>query len=407
MFPEMSHYRKHRSEDAEQDMRNGGIMISSKARDVKPFIVMDVMARAEELEKQGEDVVHLEVGEPDFDTPAVVQEAAIEAIRSGRTHYTHAMGLLELREVICEHYKKEYSVDISPDQIMVTSGTSPALLMMMIALLEPGDEVIVSNPHYACYPNFVRSVDGNLVEVRTYPEDGFQYRPEEIQKVLTKKTRGIVINSPSNPTGIVMTEQNLKDIARFTDQYIISDEIYHGLVYEGRARSILEFTDRAFVINGFSKLYAMTGWRLGYLIFPKKFSDAMKRIHQSFMISANSFVQWAGIAALTQAQDEVEKMKEIFNERRIYMVNRLKEIGFKIHHEPTGAFYVFADAREYCTDSFKEAFNIVETVKVGVTPGIDFGSGGEGFLRFSYANSLDNIKRGLDRVDEYIKTRYR
>ncbi len=382
-------------------------MISTKAKEVTPFIVMDVMARAEELAKQGEDVVHLEVGEPDFDTPAVVQEAAIEAIRSGKTHYTHALGLIELREAICEHYRAEYGVSIAPDQVMVTNGTSPAMLFMMLSLLEPGDEVILSNPHYACYPNFIRSVDGRIVEVRTRPEDGFQYRPEEIRKVLTKRTRGIVINSPSNPTGIVMTEKNLTDIAQFTDQYIISDEIYHGLVYEGRARSILEFTDRAFVINGFSKLYAMTGWRLGYLIFPKEFTRALMNIHQNFSISANSFVQWAGIAALTKTKNEVEKMKQTYNERRVYMLKRLKEIGYKIHHEPTGAFYVFADAREFCADSFKEAFNIVDTVKVGVTPGIDFGSGGEGFLRFSYANSIENIKKGLDRIEGYLKERKR
>ncbi len=380
-------------------------MISSKAKEVTPFIVMDVMARAEELERQGEDVVHLEVGEPDFETPEAVKSSVIEAIRSGKTHYTHAMGLIELREAICEHYHNEYGVTVSPDQVLVTSGTSPAMLFMMLSLLEPGDEVILSNPHYACYPNFIRSVGGAVVDVRTYPEDGFQYRPGEIKKALSGRTRGIVINSPSNPTGIVMTEKNLTDIAQFDGQYIISDEIYHGLVYEGRARSILEFTKKAFVINGFSKLYAMTGWRLGYLIFPMEFAGVMKNIHQNFMISANSFVQWAGIAALKETAEDVARMKAVYNERRLYMLKRLREIGFTIHHEPTGAFYVFADARRYCSDSFREAFAIMDSVKVGVTPGIDFGSGGEGFLRFSYANSLDNIVKGLDRVEQYLKAK--
>lgn len=377
-------------------------MISKKAQEVTPFIVMDVMARAEELEKQGERVLHLEVGEPDFDTPDVVREAAIEAIKSGKTHYTHAMGLLALREAICEQYYREYGVNITPDQVLITSGTSPAFLFMMLAMLEPGDEVILSNPRYACYPNFIRAVGGVTVDVRTYPEDGFQYRPEEIRRALTPRTKGIIINSPCNPTGIVMTDTNLQDIAQFDNQYIISDEIYHGLVYKGRARSILEFTDRAFVINGFSKLFAMTGWRIGYVIFPKDFSQAMQRIHQNFMISANSFVQWACLAALKHAWPDVERMRRIYDERRIFMIQRLKEIGLKIHVEPTGAFYVFADAREYCTDSYAEAFNIIEKVKVGVTPGIDFGSGGEGFLRFSYANSIDNIREGLQRVEEYF-----
>lgn len=380
-------------------------MISSKAQGVKSFIVMDVMARAEELERQGERVIHLEVGEPDFDTPEVIQDAAIAAIKSGKTHYTHAMGLIELREAICEHYYKEYGVSIGPDQIMVTSGTSPGLLLMMIALLETGDEVIISNPHYACYPNFIKSVGGRVIEVKTYPEDGFQYRPEEIEKVISGRTCGIVINSPSNPTGIVMTEKQMEEIAQFKEQYIISDEIYHGLVYKGRAHSILEFTDKAFVINGFSKLFAMTGWRLGYLIFPREFFDAMQRIHQNFMISANSFVQWAGITALKEAWPDIERMKKIYDERRLYMIEGLRDIGFKIHVEPTGAFYVFADARDFCSDSYRESFNIIEEVKVGVTPGIDFGSGGEGFIRFSYANSLENIKEGLNRISEYLKNR--
>jgi (5-formylfuran-3-yl)methyl phosphate transaminase len=211
------------------------------------------------------------------------------------------------------------------------------------------------------------------------------------------------VNSPCNPTGIVMTDKNLEDIAQFGDQYIISDEIYHGLVYEGRARSILEFTDKAFVVNGFSKLFAMTGWRLGYLIFPREFSSAMQRIHQNFMISANSFVQWACIAAYREAIPEIKSMIRTYDERRRYMIDRLRGIGFRIHVEPTGAFYVFADGRHLFQDSYKTAFSIVEEAKVGVTPGVDFGSGGEGFLRFSYANSIENIREGLDRVERYFK----
>ncbi|MBN2158325.1 MAG: pyridoxal phosphate-dependent aminotransferase [Spirochaetes bacterium] len=378
-------------------------MISRKVVGVKSFMVMDVMARAEQLEKEGKDIIHLEVGEPDFETPAVVREAAIEAIRSGKTHYTHAMGLLELREEICAMYHREYGVSVTPDRVLVTSGTSPAMLLMMLALLEPDDEVIVSNPHYACYPNFIEAVGGRLAEVRTLPDDGFRYRPEQIRAALTPKTKAILINSPSNPTGVVMSRKNLEEIAAFGGQFILSDEIYHGLVYEGKAHSILEFTDRAFVINGFSKLYAMTGWRLGYLIFPKEFSGVMERLHQNFAISANSFVQAAGIAALRSAGPDIERMQSTYNERRVYMIRRLRELGFTIHVEPTGAFYVFADARHFCADSYREAFNILETVRVGVTPGIDFGSGGEGFLRFSYANSLDNIKEGLNRIEAYLR----
>ncbi|MBP1709919.1 MAG: aminotransferase class [Deltaproteobacteria bacterium] len=378
-------------------------MISKRASEFTSFIVMDVMAKAEELERKGEHVIHLEVGEPDFPTPKVISDAAIAALQNDKTRYTHALGLLELRQAICDHYFKEYGVTITPDQVMISTGTSPVLLFAMLAIIDHGDEVIVSNPRYPCYQNFILAAGAKIKEIQTYPEEGFQYRHKDIQKKLTRRTRGIIINSPCNPTGIVMTPDQLKDIARFDGQYIISDEIYHGLVYKDRAHSILEFTDRAFVINGFSKLYAMTGWRLGYLIFPKKFSAVMQRIHQNFMISANAFIQWAGIAALTQSRDDVAGMVKTYDERRRYMIDRLKDMGFMIHVEPTGAFYVFADGRKFFTDSYKEAFRITEEAKVGVTPGIDFGSGGEGFLRFSYATSLENIKEGLNRLERYLK----
>lgn len=377
-------------------------MISKRASRFTSFIVMDVMAKAEELERRGENVIHLEVGEPDFPTPAVITKAANEALYKNKTRYTHALGLLELRQAICDFYYKEYSVGITPDQVMISTGTSPALLFAMLAILDHGDEVIISNPRYPCYQNFILAAGGKIREVKTYPEEGFQYRPRDIKKKLSVKTKAILINSPSNPTGIVMNEAQLQNIAQFDKQYIISDEIYHGLVYKDRAHSILEFTDKAFVINGFSKLYAMTGWRLGYCIFPKEFSGVMQKIHQNFMISANGFIQWAGIAALTKAQKDVAKMIKIYDERRKYMLARLKSMGFIIHVEPTGAFYVFADARRFCKDSYKEAFRITGEVKVGVTPGIDFGSGGEGFLRFSYANSLENIKEGLNRLERYL-----
>ena len=377
-------------------------MISKRASKFTSFIVMDVMAKAEELERRGENVIHLEVGEPDFPTPKVITRAAKEALSKNKTRYTHALGLLELRQAICDFYLKEYGVNITPDQVMISTGTSPALLFAMLAILDHGDEVIISNPRYPCYQNFILAAGGKAKDVKTYPEEGFQYRPKDIKKKLSHRTKAILINSPSNPTGIVMTKKQLQNVAQFEKQYIISDEIYHGLVYKDRAHSILEFTDKAFVINGFSKLYAMTGWRLGYCIFPKEFSKVMQRIHQNFMISANSFIQWAGIAALTKAQKDVAKMVKIYDERRKYMLARLTDMGFVIHVEPTGAFYVFADARHFCKDSYKEAFRITEEVKVGVTPGIDFGSGGEGFLRFSYANSLENIKEGLNRLERYL-----
>jgi aspartate/methionine/tyrosine aminotransferase len=365
-------------------------------------MVMDMMARAETLEKAGQRVIHLEVGEPDFDTPLCIQTAAVDAIRSGDTHYTHALGRLALREAICEHYFDSYGVNISPEQVMISTGTSPAMLTLMMALIDPGDEVILSNPGYACYPNFVFAQGGIPKMVTTSPEDGFRYRSEAINAVFSNRTKAIVINSPANPTGVVMTEQQMAEMAGFDPCYIISDEIYHGLVYEGCARSILEFTDKAFVVNGFSKRYAMTGWRLGYVIFPPAFTEVMTKLNQNFMISAGSFVQQAAIAALRQAGPDVAAMRRTYDERRRFMVRRLKALGFTIRVMPTGAFYVFADARFFCRDSYKTAVNILETAKVAVTPGIDFGTGGEGFLRFSYANNLESIEEGMDRLEAYL-----
>ncbi len=377
-------------------------MIAKRAQEIKPFIVMDVLERARALERDGAHIIHLEVGEPDFDTPPCVKEAASKALEEGHTHYTHSLGNLKLREAICRRYLERYSVSVHPDQIVITSGTSPAMFLLFSALLEKGDEVIISDPHYACYPNFIRFVQGAPVRVPVYEEDGFQYRPEAIEEKITNRTKAIFINSPSNPTGNLLSESRMRAIAEFSP-YVISDEIYHGLVYEGQEHSILEFTDHAFVLNGFSKLYAMTGLRLGYLIAPPPFVRPIQKMQQNFFISANSVVQIAAIAALEKAGEDVARMKRIYNERRQFMVKRLKELGLGITVEPTGAFYVFANAKHISDDSYSLAFDILEKAHVGVTPGIDFGENGEGYLRFSYANSMENIVEGLNRIERYLQ----
>jgi aspartate/methionine/tyrosine aminotransferase len=376
-------------------------MISKRAKEMTSFIVMDVLEKAHEMERKGIDIIHLEVGEPDFDTPRCIKEAAGKALADGHTHYTHSLGMIELREAISEYYFNIYNVSIDPDRIVVSSGTSPAMFVMFAALLEQGDQVIISDPHYACYPNFIKFVQGEPVTISVCEEDGFQYRPEAIKEKITEKTKAIFINSPSNPTGNLLSESRMKAIAEFSP-YIVSDEIYHGLVYEGKEHSILEFTENAFVFNGFSKLYAMTGLRLGYMIAPKPFIRPIQKLQQNFFISANAVVQMAEIAALQQAGDDIERMKNIYNERRQFMIRRLKELGFGITVEPTGAFYVFANAKHISHDSYKLAFDILEKAHVGVTPGIDFGKNGEGYIRFSYANSIENIAEGMDRLEKYL-----
>jgi aspartate/methionine/tyrosine aminotransferase len=377
-------------------------MISKKAQQIPPFIVMDVLEKAQELERKGEHIIHLEVGEPDFDTPECISEAGYRAICDGKTHYTHSLGLIELREAIAEDTWKKYRVKVSPEQILVASGTSPAMLLLFSALLEPGDEVILSNPYYPCYPNIIRFVDGSPVFVEVSEEEGFQYLPEMIEEKLSPRVKGIMINSPSNPTGNVMSAERMKEIAKLSP-FIISDEIYHGLVYEGEVHTILEFTDRAFVINGFSKLYAMTGWRLGYVIAPKEFMRPMQKIQQNLFISASSFAQWGAVAGLKETEKDVQKMRETYDRRRRFLIPKLRALGFGITVEPTGAFYVLANAKRFSKDSYRFAFDILREAKVAVAPGIDFGTNAEGYLRFCYANSLENIEEGMNRLERYLK----
>ena len=377
-------------------------MISKKAQEIPPFIVMDVLEKAQELERMGERIIHLEVGEPDFDTPQCIKEACFEAIRDGKTHYTHSLGLIELREAISEDYWRRYHVKVHPEQIVVASGTSPAMLLLFSALLESDDEIILSNPYYPCYPNIIRFVGGSPVFVEVKEEEGFQYLPEMIREKLHQGVKGIIINSPSNPTGNVMPVERMREIATLPT-FIISDEIYHGLVYEGEAHSILEFTDRAFVINGFSKLYAMTGWRLGYVIAPREFIRPMQKIQQNLFISASSFAQWCALVGLKKAGEDIQRMRETYDQRRRFLIPKLRDLGFGITVEPTGAFYILANAKRFSQDSYRLAFDILQEAKVGVAPGIDFGTGAEGYLRFSYANSIENIEEGVNRLQQYLE----
>jgi aspartate/methionine/tyrosine aminotransferase len=368
---------------------------------ITPFIVMEVLERAHEMEKQGINIIHMEVGEPDFDVPMCVKEATCKAVNEGHTHYTHSLGDPELRNAICKNYQLNYGVEVDPDQVIVTSGSSPAILLVLAALLERDDEIILSDPCYACYPNFIKFLGGKIIRIPVFAGNGFQFNTTEVASLITPKTKAIMINSPMNPTGNLIDYDVMERLAKLPVT-ILSDEIYHGLVYNEKAHSILEFTDKAFVLNGFSKLYAMTGLRLGYLIAPKEFIRPMQKLQQNLFICASSVAQRAGIAALENCAGDVEKMLNIYNERRIFLVRRLKELGFQLPVEPTGAFYVFVNAHHLSSDSYHLAFDILEKAHIGVTPGIDFGPNGEGYLRFSYANSLENLREGMNRLEQYL-----
>jgi (5-formylfuran-3-yl)methyl phosphate transaminase len=384
------------------------VTFAKRVQEVEPFLAVEVAERAQELERSGIDVVHLEFGEPDFEAPPVVRDALERAIKDGRTRYAHSLGILPLREAIAEHYAGTYGVTVSPDQILVTAGTSPAMLLLFGHLLDAGDEVVLSDPYYACYPNFIRYAEGRPVYVDVTESDGFQYRPEAIREKLGPRARAIVINSPANPTGAVLSAERIVAIAELSrgdGPFIVSDEIYHGLSYAGRDRTVLEFTDRAFVLNGFSKAYAMTGWRLGWVIGPREHIRALQTLYGNFFISTNEFVQWAGVAALREAGDDSRRFRAIFDDRRRAMIAGLRAIGLGVGAEPTGAFYVLANARHLSRDSVSLAREILESSHVAVTPGAAFGANAEGYLRFSYASSLERIREGLSRLERFLAAR--
>lgn len=371
---------------------------------IPSFIVMDVIDRAVEMQKAGEDVIILAVGEPDFPTPKVIIDAARKALREGKTKYTHSLGIPELREAIAREYHEKYKVSVSPQQIIITPGTSPAMFLTFSAILDPGQEIIVSDPGYACYPNMIEYLHGRAVTVPVFEKQGFQFEPEAVRKKINRRTKAIVINSPSNPTGLLLDPERMKKIAAL-GPLVISDEIYHGLVYRGKEHSILEYTNHAIVLNGFSKRYSMTGWRVGYCIVPQSFTRPLQKVAQNFFISTADFVQWAAVAAIRHAGPEVEKMRKVFDQRRKFMVAKLRDMGFGITKEPVGAFYVLANASKFCKDSYKFAFEILESAKVGVTPGIDFGKNAEGYIRFSYAADIERIEQGLNRIQQFLQER--
>lgn len=376
--------------------------IARRAESLRPFLAMEVMERAFELERDGHRIAHLEIGEPDFEAPRAAVLACQRALEAGETRYTDSRGLFELRREISVDAGRRFGVSVDPARILVTSGTSPAMLLVFSLLLDPGDEVVMGDPHYPCYPNFVRQAGGVPVAIPTRAADRYQLDPDAVARAVTPRTRAIVVSSPANPTGAVQsaaTMRALGALARDRGLALISDEIYDGLVYDGvEVTTAHGLCDETFVLDGFSKRYAMTGFRLGWLVAPEWALRPLQTMHQNFFISANGFVQQAGIAALRESGARVQEMCEVYARRRERLVSGLRELGFEIPHLPEGAFYVLAGARRFCDDSRRLAFDLLERAHVGVTPGSDFGEGGEGMLRFCYAVSEETIDLALTRL---------
>ena len=374
---------------------------AERGQALEPFLAMEVMERAFELEAGGADLIHLEIGEPDLPPPQAVLAATKRALAEGETHYTDSRGLQELREAIAADKANRTGTAVDPARVLITSGTSPAMLCVFGLVVEAGSEVIVPTPHYPCYPNFVRFFGGQPVFVPLRTD--WSVDVDAVAAAVGPRTRGIVVASPANPTGAVQSAETLEGLAALGVP-LLSDEIYDGLLFDGaRAASALETSgaDDAFVFDGFSKRYAMTGFRLGYAIAPVAAQRRLQIMQQNFFISANRFVQRAGVAALEHGEATRAEMVAAYTRRRGLLVDGLCGLGFRVPQAPRGAFYVFADARAFTDDSKAFAFDLLERAGVAVTPGIDFGGAGEGFVRFSLsapdASIISNAPRAASR----------
>ena len=386
-------------------------MFSKRVDSIKPFIVMEILERALEMEEDGVDVVHMEIGEPDFDTPARIVDGCLSDIKSGKTHYTHSLGYLELREKISNYKFQTRKTRFDPKtQIMIMGGTSPAFFNVLSTLLNPGDEVLITDPGYPCYANFVTFFGGKPVFIPIYEENEFDLDITSLEKVISKNTKALIINSPSNPTGQIIPEETLDklaDLVKKHEFWVISDEIYSELTYDGNIAPSLSNKKferchhRLIVLDGFSKYWAMTGWRLGYIIAPPDLINKMTPVQQNFSICAPSISQAAAVHAL-DCEDETLEMLRIYKERRAFIVKRLNEIKGISCLEPKGAFYVFANIEELKISSMEFAWKLLEKAHVAICPGISFGPNGEGFIRFSYPTDIENIKVGMDRLEKFI-----
>jgi len=381
--------------------------VSKHVESISPFYVMDIMARANELEESGRDIIHMEVGEPDFSTPQPIIDAAQRFLAVGDVRYTKAQGLPLLREKIANFYRQEYQLEVSAERIFITPGASGALTVALASLLDSGDEVLTCDPGYPCNNNIVTLFGGKAKPIAVDADQNFQLTGTAITEAWTAATRGVMIASPSNPTGTMLSHSQLNDIVQTVNKhngFLISDEIYHGLVYGQRAISALEISDDVFVLNSFSKFFGMTGWRLGWLIVPDYAVAAANRLMQNLYISAPTHSQYAALAAFNDDTRVIlEQRRDEFEFRRDMLYEGLKELGFVLIDKPEGAFYIYADCRAFSEDSYAFSLQLLEEAGVATTPGKDFGiSSPERYLRFAYTTSGARIEEGLRRLKTFL-----
>jgi len=372
---------------------------------IEPFRVMQLLERAKALEATGRHIVHMEIGEPDFPTPAPIIQAAHTQLDTGDNFYTPSTGEPALQAALSEWYRQEYGVEVAPERILITPGTSGAFSLIYAALLEAGESVLLSDPGYPCQRNFIRLAGGEPINIPVGPESRYHLSADLIRSHWQQGTRAAVLINPSNPTGTLIEPDAMADVAAVCQElggYLISDEIYHGLTYGTKARCALEFDARAIIVNGFSKRWAMTGWRIGWLIVPDDLIDACRRVMQNIFIAAPTLSQHAAIVALS-CEREPEAMRTAYDERRRYLLNELPKLGFDIVIEPQGAFYIYANVKNITANARDFCWNMLEEAGVAITPGEDFGSyQSDQHVRFSYATGMDDIREGVKRIRTYL-----
>jgi aspartate/methionine/tyrosine aminotransferase len=374
---------------------------------IEPFHVMEVLARARELEARGRDVVHMEIGEPDFPTPAPVLRAALAAAEGGEVFYTPATGLPELRQAISDWYRRRYRVEVPASRIVVTPGASGALLLACGVTVDPGAQVLMADPGYPCNRHFVRFCEGEALGVPVGAESAYQLDAEQVARAWTGRTAGVLLASPSNPTGTLIPEPQMRaifDQVRGQGGVLIVDEIYHGLTYGGEAQTALAISDGVFVVNSFSKYFGMTGWRLGWLVTPEPYAREVDKLAQNLFISAPTVAQRAALAAFRPETIAIlEERRAEFRRRRDFLIPALRELGFGVPVTPEGAFYVYADCSGFTGESRRFALDLLEHAGVAVTPGLDFGHHRpQQHLRFAYTTSRERLAEGVTRLRRYL-----
>ncbi|WP_188976885.1 pyridoxal phosphate-dependent aminotransferase [Halocalculus aciditolerans] len=376
-------------------------MPSERAERTTPFSAMDVLERADD--RQG--VVHMEVGEPDFSLPAAAADAAVAAVRGGDDDYTSSRGTAGLRDAISDYYDETYGVDVPPSRILVTPGSSAGLLLAMLALVDPGDDVVLTDPYYACYPNFVRQAGGNIVTTKLDPRTGFAPDIQGFENAVSRDTAAMLVNSPANPTGAVLSDSELGELAalsRRTDTPIISDEVYHGLTYDGDDHTVLEYTEDAIVLDGVSKRYAMTGYRVGWMVLPPGLVDPINRLAQNLVICAPAPSQAAAEAAIRADHGWLDDVRDQYRQRRDRLVDAADDWGLSMDYTPGGAYYLLLDVSDLPGDAFDVA-DVFLDAGVAMTPGPDFGSVAEDTLRASYATSTEQIELAIERISGLLE----